>query len=259
MGSITLTLPTAGAKILAGLHSTNYAALQALLNGNVDSFNLADDAVGIAELSASGTPSASTYLRGDNSWAAVPAPVTYRKNTTKVVASTTSATDLLNGEITIAANALPATGVLRLTAWGTFLNNSGSSQNSPRLDLRLGSTLLLDTNVITGTTWSSNAAALPWKVVVEINAANATNSQIAQMILDYVLVSSGAAAATFGTGVGIHRNDAALGGYSQGKAQGTNSSSKDMTSAQLLELRATLPVANANCQATLLGALVEII
>lgn len=30
---------------------------------------LADDAVGIAELSASGTPGASTYLRGDNAWA----------------------------------------------------------------------------------------------------------------------------------------------------------------------------------------------
>ena len=29
---------------------------------------MADDSVGIAELSATGTASASTFLRGDNSW-----------------------------------------------------------------------------------------------------------------------------------------------------------------------------------------------
>ena len=32
---------------------------------------MADDAVGVAQLSASGTASSSTFLRGDNSWAAV--------------------------------------------------------------------------------------------------------------------------------------------------------------------------------------------
>ena len=31
---------------------------------------MADDAIGIAELSATGTPSATTFLRGDNAWAA---------------------------------------------------------------------------------------------------------------------------------------------------------------------------------------------
>jgi len=32
---------------------------------------MADDAVGVAELSATGSPSAATFLRGDNAWAAV--------------------------------------------------------------------------------------------------------------------------------------------------------------------------------------------
>ena len=32
---------------------------------------VADDAIGVAELSATGTASSSTYLRGDNSWATV--------------------------------------------------------------------------------------------------------------------------------------------------------------------------------------------
>ena len=36
----------------------------------VTNAKMADDAVGVAELSATGTASATTYLRGDNSWAA---------------------------------------------------------------------------------------------------------------------------------------------------------------------------------------------
>ena len=40
------------------------------INDNVvDNGTMADDAIGIAELSATGTASSSTYLRGDNSWA----------------------------------------------------------------------------------------------------------------------------------------------------------------------------------------------
>ena len=42
------------------------------INDNVvDNGTMADDAIGVAELSATGTASSSTYLRGDNSWAAV--------------------------------------------------------------------------------------------------------------------------------------------------------------------------------------------
>jgi len=38
---------------------------------SVTSAKMADDAVGVAELSATGTASSSTYLRGDNSWATI--------------------------------------------------------------------------------------------------------------------------------------------------------------------------------------------
>ena len=42
------------------------------INDNVvDNGTMADDAIGVAELSATGTASSSTYLRGDNSWAAI--------------------------------------------------------------------------------------------------------------------------------------------------------------------------------------------
>ena len=38
------------------------------VDGSIDNVHLADDAVGVAELSATGTASSSTFLRGDNSW-----------------------------------------------------------------------------------------------------------------------------------------------------------------------------------------------
>ncbi len=44
-----------------------------LPDNTVDNGTMADDAIGVAELSATGTASSSTYLRGDNSWATVTA------------------------------------------------------------------------------------------------------------------------------------------------------------------------------------------
>ena len=40
------------------------------VDGSIDNAHLADDAVGIDELSATGTASSSTFLRGDNAWVA---------------------------------------------------------------------------------------------------------------------------------------------------------------------------------------------
>ena len=40
-----------------------------ITDGTIANADLADDAVGVAELSATGTASATTFLRGDNAWA----------------------------------------------------------------------------------------------------------------------------------------------------------------------------------------------
>jgi len=56
--------PTMGGD-LSGLSSNAQIVANAV--GNTE---MADDAVGVAELSATGTASASTFLRGDNAWAA---------------------------------------------------------------------------------------------------------------------------------------------------------------------------------------------
>ena len=44
-------------------------------DNTIDNGCLADDAVGIADLSATGTASSSTFLRGDNSWASLSSPM----------------------------------------------------------------------------------------------------------------------------------------------------------------------------------------
>ena len=50
---------------------SNSGATWTIDNDVITNAKMADDAIGIAELSATGTPSSSTYLRGDNTWATV--------------------------------------------------------------------------------------------------------------------------------------------------------------------------------------------
>ena len=58
--------------------------------GGVNNAAMADDAIGIAELSATGTASSSTFLRGDNAWAA---PAGHKEFWVSPLHGTTSATD----------------------------------------------------------------------------------------------------------------------------------------------------------------------
>jgi hypothetical protein len=60
----------------------------------VTNAKMADDAVGLAELSATGTASSSNYLRGDNAWGAVSAGFTYGTEQ-----ATTSGTYVTHGSI----------------------------------------------------------------------------------------------------------------------------------------------------------------
>ena len=66
-------------------------------DGSIDNAHLADDAVGVAELSATGTASSSTFLRGDNSWAAVTS-TTINNNADNRVITGSDTANTLNGE-----------------------------------------------------------------------------------------------------------------------------------------------------------------
>jgi hypothetical protein len=68
------------------------------VDASIDNAHLADDAVGVAELSATGTASSSTFLRGDNAWAAA---------ATDISAHVTGAGQSIStgAEVTVAFNA----------------------------------------------------------------------------------------------------------------------------------------------------------
>tara|TARA_R110002012_G_scaffold95685_1_gene231127 strand:- start:290 stop:1453 length:1164 start_codon:yes stop_codon:yes gene_type:complete len=66
----------------------------------VTNAKVADDAVGVDELSATGTASASTYLRGDNSWAAVAADT----NDKVSVSADDTTPGYLNGKLVAGTN-----------------------------------------------------------------------------------------------------------------------------------------------------------
>lgn len=65
LGAITLSAPTGDAGTVLPTASIGAGELDA---NSVTASELADDAVDVAAINASGTPSASTYLRGDMSW-----------------------------------------------------------------------------------------------------------------------------------------------------------------------------------------------
>jgi len=61
------------------------------VDGSIDNAHLADDAVGVDELSATGSASSSTFLRGDNAWA-TPTDTNTNQLTTFTVSATTDTT-----------------------------------------------------------------------------------------------------------------------------------------------------------------------
>ncbi len=71
MGSINLGSNGTITNLAVGGLPDGSVDADSLASNSVANVKVADDAIGVAELSATGTASSSTYLRGDNSWATV--------------------------------------------------------------------------------------------------------------------------------------------------------------------------------------------
>jgi hypothetical protein len=202
---------------------------------------------------ASYPASSTSFLRGDGTW--VPAMQgLYRKTTAKQVVNSVVETDLLNGEITVGAGVMGTNGVLRLTAWGDLINNTGGTVATPRFKLKLGATTLLDTNTIAAV-WSTNAARWGWEISVKIINLGVANSQWATLLADITANTTVGGAVTFTTGEGEF---SAYTPGAQWKAIGGTSGAVDTTVGQVLALTVTLATANALEDVTLKGALVEV-
>ena len=184
-----------------------------------------------------------------------------RKNTAKAVNATTSPTDLLNGEFTLPAGAMGTTKVVRLTAWGDWLQHVGADKPIPGFQLLLGGTTLLEASAPGVNVVSSNTTRQPWRIVCEIQNLAAANSQRANFAGRLLHNSNNiAASGVFLTGEGLTFVNA-LGSSGNGWStyDGTNATAVDTTASCALLLNAVNSYSDANYETTLYGALVEII
>jgi len=95
---------------------SNSGATWTIDNDTITNAKMANDAIGLNELSATGTPSSSNYLRGDNTWATITTGIT------DVVSDTTPQ---LGGNLDLNSNSITGTGNLNVTGIVTAsLSNS---------------------------------------------------------------------------------------------------------------------------------------
>lgn len=258
MATITLTLPVSGTVITAGLHANNYTSIQSAINGGLDQNNFAAGKIfDNTKIMQGGAVTGQSLVWNGTSW--VPGSnAPYRKTTAKTVNTSVAETDLLNGEITIGAGVLGTSGLLRLTAWGDFLNNAGAA-NRPQLKLKLGGTTLIDIGA--GASTTASATRFGWRVVAEIMNEGAANAQLANMVWRIGGMQSG-------TGNGVNGVATGEGAESYVYFAGTgilfvgeafNTATKDTSVAQALALTVTNASASASYETKLFGAVVEVL
>ena len=119
----------------ASINSEHYvnASIDTAHIGNLQITNalMADDAIGVAELSATGTASSSTFLRGDNAWAAagggkVLQVLSWTKTSGTQITSTSWASASLTVTITPSAT---SSKILILVAENSLYKNNSSGYN----------------------------------------------------------------------------------------------------------------------------------
>lgn len=184
----------------------------------------------------------------------------YRKVTSKAVNTSVAATDLLNGEITIAANILGTTGMLRATLMGDFLQNVGSVQTIQNFQVVFGGTTQLDTGTGAAIKVPTSATRGWWNAVIEIQNLTAATQVIS--LKTFLTTGPGVGAysvssgSNFTTGAGTFAllgglNDAA---FAIGGAKGTI----DTTTNKTLVFNVINGANNAAYETQLLAAYVEV-
>jgi hypothetical protein len=146
------------------------------------------------------------------------ATVVYMKTTQKDVANTTTETDLLNDEITVAADVLGANGYIDAMFHGDLLNNVGATSNVT-LRFKFGATTLWAETVVL----SNITARASWALRFRLFNSGATNAQeLSGMFVGGEL--NGAPTTGFGRITTVGGNAAPLGGFGGTAAEDTTSS-----------------------------------
>lgn len=154
---------------------TNWAcaadATGALADNSVTNAKMADDAVGIAELSATGTASATTYLRGDNTWATISGGLPALTSASIWVGNGSNAATavVMSGDATL-SNA----GVL--TIGSNAVGSAEITNASVALaDLSAAGTASATTYLRGDNTWATVSAGLPALTSANLWVGNGTN------------------------------------------------------------------------------------
>lgn len=182
----------------------------------------------------------------------------YRKTTTNQVVNTVTETDLLNGEIVVAAGVMGTNGVLRIMAHGTCKQNSGSVRTVPRLRLKHGGTTLFDL-APGGNMWANNVSTAGWWLEAFIQNTGTANAQNAGFKFLMDVISDTAGGGLFTSGQGTWHVNAASGGVALWSGIAGATGAKDTASSLALEFTTVLPVADLNVEFSLLGAVVEVL
>lgn len=194
----------------------------------------------------SGTPDTTKFLRGDGAWATPSGQTTYRKTSQKDVVNTVTETDLLNGEITVGANVMGASGMLRVTLEGDYLNTSGSQQGIT-LRVKFGTTTVWGDATV-ATQYSSSATRRRWFMNFLITNQGATN---VQDLAGFFFMNAVAAGSVAGLGD--------LGTTDTTETTFGGTAAEDTTASKALAVTVVHTAANASLSMRLQSALVEVI
>ena len=97
-----------------------------ILGDTLDVGTVSDDTIGLAQLSATGTPSSSNYLRGDNSWQTI-SGTTINTNADNRVITGSGTANTLNGEANLTFD---STDITVAGSGGIIFGSSGETLNS---------------------------------------------------------------------------------------------------------------------------------
>lgn len=186
----------------------------------------------------------------------------YRSTTLTAVANTVTETNLAVGAI--AANVLGTDRLARMSAWGDWIQNSGSGLTTPRFKVKLGAgpTTVIDTGATTGDL-RAQFAGYGWKLVCEVANRGATNSQLVNFTLSLsynIGAGSQMIGGAFATGEGVYESIPAVGTtIGTVLAEGFNVSAIDTTASMNLAITTILPTATPTCQIQCYGWIIEIV
>lgn len=241
----------------------NFQAIQTILNGGIDDANIRPTAA-INPSKLLGYPAdPRKFLRGDSQWVDL---LPFRKTTAKSVVNSVAETDLLNGEFTVAANAMGANGIVRLFANLDWANASGTTlATPPRFKVKLGAgpTVVIDTGAFAvGNLLNGNFGRTTIPIMVTIQNMGATNVQQITFATAYNLESGSVLAGyalAYVTGTGISGiMPVGTGLWFPFVSNGNGVGAIDTTAAMAVQLTVINPLASASLDVTLRSAFAEI-